>query len=204
MNPQANPEPQREDDGVPTKEASIWPEIPKKGIRLDALKDPLEFVANKCSKNARKVNTEATELKFDIWVDKHLHIRQQLGDKHGKRVGIEPAIVGDLVSRAIGHLIYYSNLAKGFAFLNCNGFHSPAIRVLLKDSCGEDLPLNVLIEAHSGGIGSYEITIITALRINDFNMSEGQYMVEFHADGSTLWKRERTIWANTATFNLED
>lgn len=179
----------------------IWRKIPFKQDKLPALEDPLEFRANLCSKNAKKLQTHSKELIVDIWAEKHLHIRQQHGDENGKRDGIEPEKVNALVQKAINHLLFYGSLVKSFCFLNYQNQHTPCIRIFLK-AIDIPLPLNVLIEVHASGLQSYEITIITALRTDDFRMTDGQHMVEFQQDGSLLKQKIGKIWKEITNFNL--
>jgi hypothetical protein len=175
--------------------------VAKKGS-TPVIEDSEEFKKNKCSPNARKVRENANEIEFDIWVDKHLHIRQQFGDENGKMDGIEPMVVEALVIKAFNYLLYFSSLVKGFAFINNDKFHNPPIRVLLKEQDDSGLPLNVLIEAHSLGLNKYELTIITALRTDEFRMADGQYMVEFQEDTSVLKKKTGNIFNEIFEFNL--
>lgn len=48
--------------------------------------------------------------------------------------------------------------------------------------------LNVVIEAHFLDISRCEITVKTAMCVDDFKMSTGQYFIEFQEDGSVLKK----------------
>src|SRR5580698_6012168 len=110
-----------------------------------ALEDPLEFVENKCSSNARKILTHFEDVEIVLWFDKHYHDRHQHGDESGRREGINPDIVKELVTKSIRHLIVYSTIVKGFVFANYDGYQSKGLpeRVVLQEQLNNDM-LNVV------------------------------------------------------------
>lgn len=49
-----------------------------------------------------------------------------------------------------------------------------------------------MIEAHYAGLNNFEITVITAIQTNDFQLSDGQFAIELMGDGtSTLYVKSR-------------
>ena len=49
-----------------------------------------------------------------------------------------------------------------------------------------DLFLNAAVEFHFVDLKTIEVTIVTAMLIEDFKMSEGQFGIEFEGNCSTL------------------
>lgn len=150
------------------------------------------FVKNKSSENAKKISTIAEHIEIDIYFDKHYFDRQQHGDQEGKRDGIEIDIVKLLLIEAGRHLFYYSIRNKAFSFVNFEVVLRPERIVLTKEVDGE-LPLNVVAEYHYIGLNKFEVTLKTAMKIGGFKLSDGQYQVVLHPDGtSTLMRLERS------------
>lgn len=147
--------------------------------------DPLEWVANKSSPKVRSAANVQETIAIDLAYDKHYLDREQHGDELGQREGISQAVVQDLVLRSIKHLLFYSGYVANFKFLNRVELGGPVIRTLCKESTPNGM-LNVAIEAHYIGLNRYEITVKTAMCVDDFRLSDGQYAIELHGDGSTL------------------
>lgn len=160
----------------------------KKG--MPAIEDELEFKANKCSGNAKRIIIQEENIQIDLWFDKHYHDRYQHGDENGKRVGIDSHIVKELVLRSFKHLILYSSLIKGFTFLNHPAIATNSARVVLQEFIDEAM-LNVVIEVHFVDIYTYEVTVKTAMSTDHFRISDGQYAIELDGDSSILKKCER-------------
>jgi hypothetical protein len=156
------------------------------GKRLPAIEDELEFKENLCSLKARKISEITEEIDIDIWYDKHYHDRHFIGDENGKRDGI------------VKHLFLYSGLLSGVSFIN----HRPsgrAVRIVLQESVGGFL-LNVAIEVHFVKISLYQITVKTAMRHDEFKMSDNQYIIELDGDGSVLKKFENKRFKEICKF----
>jgi len=143
-----------------------------------AITDTLEFTKNKCSESARKVISHFENIEVELWFDKHYYVRAQHGDDYGKREGIDIEVVKDLVRSSIKHLYYYSLRIDGFAFINFSDQAKRFFRVLLKENYSGDKTLNVVVEFHFVDFRKYEVTIKTAMREDDFKVSDGQYIIE--------------------------
>lgn len=148
----------------------------------------LEFVRNRSSPNARKIIIVKHNLTIELWFDKHYYKRHHEGDNRGKRYGIDPDIVQSLLTRSIEHLIFYSTVCKSFNFAN---YANPDYinRIVLKEESNGST-LNIVIEAHSIAVNRFEITVMTAMLVDDFRMPEGQYCIELHQEYSILKKQE--------------
>lgn len=172
-------------------EKSARPRIPIKVKPVDetVTVDSLEFTANKCTPNARIVRTVDEQIAIELWYDKHYLDRQQHGDESGRRIGIDTQVVEDLVTRSIKHLLFYGAYIKNFCFLN----HGQpigggrAIRIVCQQETENGL-LNVVIEAHFKALNLYEVTVKTAMCIEDFAISDGQYAIELFSDMSSTLK----------------
>lgn len=146
----------------------------------------MEFVKNKSSDKARKVRTIRESIKLHIWFDKHYQDRHQFGEDDGeKREGIEPQIVEDLIVRSIKHLFFYSSTLNTFKFINLDT--NNAIRVNIRD-IAYDVPLNVVIEVHYQDINEFEITVKTAICVENFWKKQGRHTVEIQGDNSVLYR----------------
>ena len=62
------------------------------------LVDPLAYVANRSSENARKIDIQEEKVFVHLWYDKHYCNRFQHGDESGKREGIEPLLIRDTIA----------------------------------------------------------------------------------------------------------
>jgi hypothetical protein len=153
--------------------------------------DTTAFGKNKCSDFAKKIITHSENIEIDIWFDQHYHIREQQGDENGKRDGIDNEAVIALVKKAILHLLHYSTKVKPFVFVNIgNEQEFEKKRIVLYKTIEGEHPLNVVIECHFISLFRYEVTVKTAMCVEGFRLSNGQYKVEFDGNNSTLFKRD--------------
>jgi hypothetical protein len=153
--------------------------------------DELEYTKNKCSDNARMIVMASEKVEFNIWFDKHYHNREQHGDDDGKRAGIEPNVVEELIRNAAKHLIFYSIKVKGFSFVNFEESNRPE-RILITFKIENEINLNVIAEYHYLELNKYEVTVKTAMRKDAFHFSDGQYQVQMDQDGSSiLFRKEK-------------
>lgn len=148
------------------------------------------FTKNKSSDNVKKIQSVKEEIEIDIYFDKHYYLRNQIGDENGKRDGIGYDFVESILLMATKHLIYYALKIKGFTFINFDeGFKQRII--LTQHFTDESHDLNVVVEYHYISMHKYEVTVITALRKNDFYFNDGSYQVELNEDDtSDLNKKE--------------
>lgn len=151
----------------------------KKPERIfEPIKDDLEFTNNKASQNARKKHIFSESLIFNVWHEKHYHLREQLGDENGPRNGINHEIVHEILEESFGHLILYSGMIKNFTFLNYKVIPGNRnLRVVCQKQIGSE-KTNVVIEVHVLGVNEFEVTIITAIQTNEYHPSDGQFTIE--------------------------
>ena len=164
--------------------------IPVRRNLLPPVEDKKEYIKNKCSDRARKVKEIYPDIIFEVWFDQHYQIRQQFGDEDGLRKGIDTASVESLVLRSMKHLVAYSSILHSFVFINHANKDSRAQRIVLQESTEEGI-LNVVIEAHLVEIDIYEITVKTAMRNDNFKISDGQFALEIIDNESVLKRMER-------------
>lgn len=160
--------------------------LPKSNL-LPAIEDNLTFIKNKSSDNAKKLGEIAVSFATHLWIDKHYHIRYQFGDDNGPRTGIEPDTVEKLVKKAIPFLLFFSTAVAGFSFVNLNNNSERPVKIVLKEGEGNDT-LNVVVEAHFVEINKFEITIKTAMRVEDFRLHQGQYALEVLETNCILYR----------------
>lgn len=146
------------------------------------------FEPNCASKNA-KLLYKYTEFEVELWIDKHYQKRLIHGDENGKREGIEEKDVQNLIIKSFKYLLdIYLRFPK-FKFINFfeQGKPSAKERIVLKD-IHENGTLNVVIEIHFLDTSKYEVTVITAMEINDFKIADGQYVLSL-VENRVLLKR---------------
>ncbi|NQX37680.1 hypothetical protein SAMN05421820_103325 [Pedobacter steynii] len=159
------------------------------------------FIKNKSSENVKKVQSVKEEIEIDIYFDKHYYLRNQVGDQNGKRDGIGYDFVESTLMKATKHLIYYALKIKSFTFINFEeGFKQ---RMILTQHFNDDSDdLNIVVEYHYLSMHKYEVTVITALRKNDFYFNDGSYQIELQEDDtSNLNKKEMNKVKKTSSFN---
>jgi hypothetical protein len=87
---------------------------------------------------------------------------------------------------------------KGFSFLNPEPIIGQPLRILLQRELNDSM-LNVLIQAHYINRSQFEITVITAMCVDDFKLASGQYAVEIQRDSSFLKKFENKKYTEIAS-----
>lgn len=155
--------------------------------------DPMAYIENMSSGNARKIDSIHQKTTIDLWFDKHYVGRMQFGDDEGARHGIEQDAITELVLASFSHLIFYSTCVEKFSFLNheCEPDNKRNKRVVCQKEV-DGIFLNVVIEAHHFGLNWYEITVRTAKKVNGFNISDGQFCLELlDNETSILSKMEK-------------
>lgn len=160
---------------------------------IKAVLDTSAFTENMSSSNAKKLNTSNNSFVIDLWGDKHYFSRAQHGDDHGDRDGIESSVASELIITSIHHLFFYSSCLEKFCFINhdCLKDEPKNRRIVCKQNI-DGIDLNVVIEVHHFGHCRYEITIITAMKVNNFRIADGQYVIEMlDNETSILSKMEK-------------
>ncbi|MDX6188405.1 hypothetical protein SGQ83_03510 [Flavobacterium sp. Fl-318] len=159
----------------------------KPASKGDIVIDIEEYKENCSSSNAKHVGSHSEKIIINFWVDKHYSDRDQHGEDDGtKREDIGLLHIQPLIQKALPHLLYYSLKHKSFHFIN----HPPpghrALRVVLKDQFNNETTLNIIAEYHFFDTNIYEVTVVTAMRKEDFTISVGQYELIFDKNQSTL------------------
>lgn len=166
------------------------PRIPYQPKRLLPVEDELAYTRNRCSSNAKRIDCVKSSFECEVWIDKHYQIRKQFGDESGARDGIDQETVKSLVLRSLKHLIAYSSILKTFTFINHELNGGRASRIVLQESSDKGM-LNVVIEAHFVDVDNCEITVITAMCMDNFKLSDGQFAVEIVENESVIRKMEK-------------
>lgn len=163
--------------------------------------DPQEYKKNCVSKNAKRIKTESEKILYEIWHDKHYYDRHQFGDENGKREGIDPDAVHNLLKKAMPYLILCGVSHLGFRFINHSG-NSDTVKVVLQTQTPNGM-LNVVIWSHMIDPTFYEITVKTALVVDDFRMDFGQCALEVSENEVILKKMaDRRVLQEISKFTL--
>ncbi|MCF1420312.1 hypothetical protein [Mangrovimonas futianensis] len=167
--------------------------------------DEKAFVQNASSSNAKKVHDFNESLNMEIWIDKHYQDRHMFGSDDGeKREGIEYENIETIILKSIKHLIYYSLKHKKFAFLNHPNQGGRNIRIILREETEDGSFLNIVAEFHFIDLSTVEITIVTAMVIDDFKFSEGQFGIEFEGVYSDLIQYSKNSMIKVDSYDYED
>jgi hypothetical protein len=145
------------------------------------------FKSNICSKNARLVCEVNHIINSSVWSDRHYINRLEDGDENGTREGIDIADVKQLVEETFNHVICYS--LKYGSIVNFPPFVlNKSTRIVLKQILDGGEVLNVAVEYHFFDVNTYEITVWTAMKVDQFFIRDGQYVVELHHDKTKLMR----------------
>lgn len=143
--------------------------------------DHLQFTENKCSPNARQTHAFNYDSIVNVWIDKHYSIRLNLGEDNGAgRDGIDYANVEKIVMDSYQYLKYFALKNRTFIFLNFPPEKPIKLRVVLKKHFDNEETLNVVAEYHFVNFNDYEVTIVTAMRKDNFTISVGQNALEMY------------------------
>jgi hypothetical protein len=153
--------------------------------------DPLAFTVNKATSLGRKISEYSLKINFEIWEDKHVAVRRQHGDDLGQRQGIEKETVSQLVKDSLPFLIHFSITNNKFSFISSSESSERKKRVILQKECDDLILLNVVVECHLLDTTKYELTIITAMKINGFSVSDGQFVLRLFSDGASLNQNQK-------------
>ena len=138
----------------------------EKGIEVS---DPLDFKPNAATLEGRLFH-EYAELGIELWIDKHCHNWQKGGGREG--IGIE--LIEDIVIKSFRYLTNMFLKNPNFQYIKYfkDALHDP--RIVLQEENTQGVMLNVVIEIHHLEMSKFEITVKTAMAVNDFRISDGQ------------------------------
>jgi hypothetical protein len=149
------------------------------------------YVENACSKNAKRINNISENIITEFWIDKHYSIRDQHGDDFGKREGIDIKTIEDVISKSFKILKFFNFKNEKFRFVNFPPKKIRPLRLVLKQVFMTDETLNIIVEYNFIELNLYEVTVVTALRKENFTLSDGQYGIVFDSDKIKLMFKAR-------------
>ncbi|MDO7138282.1 hypothetical protein [Algibacter lectus] len=163
------------------------------------------FTKNASSDKAKKVLVFNENLNVEIWIDKHYQNRVYHGSDDGsERDGIEYVNIEPVLIKSFKHLLYYSLKHKNFVFVN----HPPSRvrnnRLVLKELIEDEVFLNIVVEYHFIDLNTIEITLVTAMKSDNFNMSNGQFGIEFEDNYSKLIQFSKGKLSEIDTYEYHD
>ncbi|MDM1362474.1 hypothetical protein HX071_01390 [Myroides marinus] len=151
------------------------------------ISDPLDFVVNNASNQARSLEFRDVGFNIAVYGDKHYILRFSTEDNTGeRRFGITIRETLNLIFKTIKHILYYIFKIDNFNPINFPSSKLRNQRIVLIDKLLDQEDLNVVVEIHFDNIETYEFTIITAMRVDDFNIGDGQYIIEMTNNSSVL------------------
>ncbi|RKR10032.1 hypothetical protein C8C83_1698 [Flavobacterium sp. 90] len=153
--------------------------------------DEAAYVENACTKNAKKISNISENIITEFWIDKHYSIRDQHGDDFGKREGINIEMIEDVIRKSFKILKFFNFKNEKFRFVNFPPKKIRPLRLVLKQVFGIDETLNIIVEYNFIELNLYEVTVVTALRKENFTLSDGQYGIVFDLDKIKLMFKVR-------------
>ncbi|REC39989.1 MULTISPECIES: hypothetical protein [Chryseobacterium] len=151
-----------------------------------------DFIQNCASPNAKFIH-KYTDFEIEIWIDKHYEKRSVDGDENGKRLGIDLEPVIKLIIDSVKYIFHFYMVLRLSNLINFFNKEKPTKhRIIVKDFRGAEDPLNIVIEVHFLDYSKYEITIITAMKCQDFKISDGQIFMSITAEGVNLNRMVQT------------
>lgn len=163
------------------------------------------FSKNASSDNAKKVIVFNESLNIEIWIDKHYQNRVYHGSDDGsEREGIEYANIEPVLIKSFKHILYYSLKHKNFVFINYPPNKVRNTRLVLKELIEDDVFLNIVVEYHFINLNTIEVTLVTAMKSDEFNMSNGQFGIEFDNDYSKLIQFSNGRLNDVDTYEYKD
>jgi hypothetical protein len=162
-----------------------------KGIFAEIV-DPESYGDNICSINAKFITNYELTFKTNLFKDRHYNIRKDFGEDDGTpRDGIDEESVCNLIEKTLIHVLHYS--MRYGAIVNYPPFNpKTSFRIVLQDKTSDEKDfLNVAAEYHFESLNSFEVTIWTAMAIENFRYRDPQYIVEIHNDKTILKQKER-------------
>lgn len=157
------------------------PRISNRPLGVQPEIDPMEFQTNKASGFVKFVQELTKCINWNLWHDKHYLQRIQLGDDDGRRNGIDKEIVNPFIVECYLHLLHYSAKLDRFKFIGPDK-SGRGIGIVLRKLYGTEIPLNVVVEVYLDDSNQHEITVKTAMCIEDFKFYDGQFILELIED----------------------
>lgn len=180
----------------------LRPKRPRIKVEAIEVVDPLVFTQNCTSKNARQTSAFPHNIVTNVWIDKHYHDRLHVGDDNGKREGIDLHLVENLVIKTFEHVLYFSLKHKDFVFVNFPPPKTRNIRIVLTEAFENELALNVVVEYQFLDSGKYEVTVITAMRKDVFELSNGQYTIQYIGESIVLKQNKNGTVIEIDSFHI--
>jgi hypothetical protein len=145
-----------------------------------------DFKPNCASDNAKFLH-KYTEFEVELWIDKHYENRLLHGDENGKREGINEKDVQELIINAFKYLLDIYLRFPRFKFINFfEQDKTPTKERIVLKNVHENGTLNVVVEIHFLDTSKYEVTVITAMEIDDFKIADSQYVISIVEDRVVL------------------
>lgn len=135
------------------------------------------FEPNCASDNAKFLH-KYTEFEVELWIDKHYEKRLLQGDDNGKREGINEKDVQELIIKAFKYLLDIYLRFPRFKFINFfEPGKTPTKERLVLKNVHDNGTLNVVVEIHFLNTSKYEVTVITAMEVDNFKIADSQYVI---------------------------
>ncbi|MNR17312.1 hypothetical protein D3C85_1339640 [compost metagenome] len=84
--------------------------------------------------------------------------------------------------------MYYSLKHRDLLFVNHPPPRTRNIRVVLRQTFADKATLNIVVEYHFINLKKFEVTIVTAMSNDRFELGDNQYAVELNEQQSSLFR----------------
>lgn len=149
----------------------------------DEIVDPESYGPNCCSKSAKHFHEYPNDLVVELWIDRHCTLRQV------ERAGIDIDTLRVLAIESVKHTVYYQLRLPKFNIIQYPEYRGKDKRVLVQETTANGELLNLVVEYHYLDICRYEVTLITAMVEDNFNIFDGQYILCIDGESSTLKRK---------------
>lgn len=154
-----------------------------KKLLQEEVVDPEAYKPNSCSNSAKYFHEYPNDLIVELWIDKHCSLRQV------ERAGIDLDILKALAMESVKHTIYYQLRLPKFNIIQYPEYRGKDKRILVQQATDEGGLLNLVVEYHYLDFSRYEVTLITAMVEDNFNIFDGQYILFIDGESSTLKRK---------------
>ncbi len=141
-----------------------------------------KYSPNSCTQTGRQFYKANINTEVELWFESHC-------DKRQLERGLESNTLQNLTVRCISHIFYYQLRYPAFVFIQYPEKRGIKYRFILQERNQEGNLLNIATEIHYVDIGIFEITLITAMIEENFNVFDNQLVLRVDGESSQLFRQ---------------
>ncbi|MFW0738807.1 hypothetical protein [Flavobacterium sp. T12S277] len=141
-----------------------------------------KYTPNSCTQTGRQFHKAVIHTDVELWFEKHCDTRQI-------ERGLESNTLQDLTVRCINHIFYYQLRYPAHVLIQYPEKRGIKYRFILQERNKDGDLLNIATEIHFVDIGIYEITLVTAMIEENFNIFDTQLVLRVDGESSQLLRQ---------------